>query len=207
MMDVLIVERDELMGSILADAMDGEGIPFVVASDEEAMKLPPDDAPRVVITGLNRGHYEDLTGLELVADMRRKWPQLCVVYLASLWPVHPRRELAAGERFLTKPVRLTQVTDAVRELLGSGLCESAGIAPMAYHRFRISGSSPSPSARRQVSTRSPGCCQSRTVFRFYRVKRVTDGRSARSQNSSLRAAPVPANSNDTPPRRPRSKAR
>ena len=122
MMDVLIVERDELMGSILADAMDGEGIPFVVASDEEAMKLPPDDAPRVMITGLNRGHYEDLTGLELVADMRRKWPQLCVVYLASLWPVHPRRELAAGERFLTKPVRLTQVTDAVRELLGSGLC-------------------------------------------------------------------------------------
>ena len=76
------------MGSILADTMDGGGIPFAVASDEEALKLPPDDAPRVVITGLNRGHYEDLTGLELVAAMRRKWPQLCVVYLAALWPVH-----------------------------------------------------------------------------------------------------------------------
>ena len=78
---------------------------------------------------------------------------------------------------------------------------------MAYHRFRISGSSPSPSARRQVSTRSPGCCQSRTVFRFYRVKRVTDGQERAIAEPSLRAAPVPANSNDTPPRRPRSKAR
>ena len=122
MMDVLIVERYELMGSVLADTMDGEGIPFAVASDEEALKLPSDDPPRVMITGLNRGHYEDLAGLEVVAAMRRKWPQLCVVYLASLWPVHPRLELAAGERFLKKPVRLTQVTDTVRELLGSGLC-------------------------------------------------------------------------------------
>src|SRR5271156_5848676 len=103
MMDVLIVEHDELMGSILADTMDGAGIPFAVASDEEALKLPPDDAPRVEITGLNRGHAEDLTGLALVAAMRRKWPQLCVVYLAALWPAHPRRELAAGERFLAKP--------------------------------------------------------------------------------------------------------
>jgi DNA-binding response OmpR family regulator len=122
MMDVLIIERDELMGSILADTMNGEGIPFAFASDEEALMLPLDDAPRVVITGLNRGHYEDLTGLELIAAMRRQWPQLCVIYLASLWPVHPHRELAVGERFLTKPVRLTQVTETVRELLGSGLC-------------------------------------------------------------------------------------
>lgn len=121
MMNVLIVERDEHMGSILADTMDGEGIPFAVASDEEALKLPPDDAPRVVITSLNRGHYEDLTGLELVASMRRKWPQLRVVYLAALWPAHLPRELATGERFLKKPVRLTQVTDTVRELLGSEL--------------------------------------------------------------------------------------
>lgn len=122
-MDVLIVEHDELMGSILADTMDGEGIPFAVASDEEALKLLPHDPPRVVITGLNRGHDEDLRGLELVATMRRKWPLLCVVYLAALWPTHPRRELAAGERFLTKPVRLTQVTDTVRELLASRFCD------------------------------------------------------------------------------------
>jgi DNA-binding response OmpR family regulator len=122
-MDVLIVERDELMRSTLADTLDAEGISAVAASDEEALKLPPNDAPQVVITGINRGHNEDLTGLEVVSVMRRKWPQLCAIYLAALWPVHLRREtLAAGERFLAKPVRLAQMTRIVRELLASGLC-------------------------------------------------------------------------------------
>jgi DNA-binding response OmpR family regulator len=122
-MDVLIVERDEQMGSILADTLDGEGFSFTVASDEEALNLPSGDAPRVVITGLNRGHYEDQKGLDMVSVMRRKWPQLCALYLAALWPAHLRQgKLAAGERFLTKPVHLTQMTDTVHEMLDSGLC-------------------------------------------------------------------------------------
>jgi DNA-binding response OmpR family regulator len=122
-MDVLIVEHDELMRSMLADTLDAEGIPAAVASDEEALTLTPDDAPRLVITGINRAHNEDLTGLRVVSAMRRKWPQLCVIYLSALWPARLRRErLAAGERFLTKPVRVAQLTRTVRELLDSGLC-------------------------------------------------------------------------------------
>jgi hypothetical protein len=39
-MDVLIIERDEQMGSVLADTLDSEGISFAVASDEEALNLP-----------------------------------------------------------------------------------------------------------------------------------------------------------------------
>jgi hypothetical protein len=55
--------------------------------------------------------------------MRRKWPQLCAIYLAALWPEPLRREmLGAGERFLTKPVPLKQLIRTVRELLDSGLC-------------------------------------------------------------------------------------
>jgi hypothetical protein len=34
-MDVLIIERDEQMGSLLADTLDGKGISFAVASDDE----------------------------------------------------------------------------------------------------------------------------------------------------------------------------
>jgi DNA-binding response OmpR family regulator len=82
-MDVLIVERDEPVRSMLADTLDAKGIPAAVASDEEALTLPPDDAPRLVITGINRGHNEDLTGLKVVSAMRRKWPQLCVIYLSA----------------------------------------------------------------------------------------------------------------------------
>lgn len=84
-MDVPIVERDELVGTMLADTLDAEGISAAVTSDEEALKLP-DDEPQVVITGINRGHNEDLTGLKVVSAMRRRWPQLCAVYLAALWP-------------------------------------------------------------------------------------------------------------------------
>jgi DNA-binding response OmpR family regulator len=112
---------------MLADTLDAEGIASAIASDEEALKLPPDDAPQVVITGINRGHDEDLTGLKVVSAMRRKWPQLCAVYLAALWPARLRREmLGARERFLTKPVRLEQLTRTVRELLDSSLCRQPG---------------------------------------------------------------------------------
>jgi DNA-binding response OmpR family regulator len=122
-MDVLIVERDELVGAALADMLDAEGMSVSVASDEEALKLPLGDAPQVVITGLNRGHDEDLTGLKVISAIRGKWPQICVLYLAALWPARLRREtLTRRERFLTKPVRLGQMTRIVREFLSSGLC-------------------------------------------------------------------------------------
>ena len=126
-MDVLIVERDELTATLLAETLDDDGIEAAVASDEEALGQSPEDAPRVVITGLNRGHNEDLKGLEIVSSMRRKWPQLCVIYLAALWPGHLRcKQLTAGERFLNKPVRLAQIIRIVRELLSSGFCQQPG---------------------------------------------------------------------------------
>ena len=122
-MDVLIVERDELVGTMLADTLDAEGISAALVSDEEAEKVLQDDAPQLVITSLNRGHNEDLAGLQVVSAMRRKWPQLCAIYLSALWParLHPER-LTAGERFLTKPVPLTRLIRTVRELLDSGFC-------------------------------------------------------------------------------------
>jgi hypothetical protein len=55
--------------------------------------------------------------------LRRKWPALCAVYLAALWPVRLRRRmLAVGERFLTKPVHVVQMIRTIRELLASNLC-------------------------------------------------------------------------------------
>jgi DNA-binding response OmpR family regulator len=129
-MDVLIVERDKLVGSMLADTLDAEGVSAVVLPDEEALKLSPAEAPRLIITGINRGHNEDLSGLNLVSTLRRKWPQLSALYLAALWPVRLRREkLAARERFLTKPMRLAQMNRTVRELLASSLCSSSTSLP------------------------------------------------------------------------------
>jgi DNA-binding response OmpR family regulator len=121
-MDVLIVERDELVGSLLVETLEIEGISATVASDEEALMLG-DDGPRMVITNMNRGHNEDLRGRALVSAMRRKWPGVGAIYLAALWPAHlPRRALAAGERFLDKPVHLERMIRTVRDLLNAGIC-------------------------------------------------------------------------------------
>jgi hypothetical protein len=60
-MDALIVERDELAGSMLIDAL-----------DKEALNLLPDAAPRVAITSISRGHKEGLVSIRVVAAMRRK---------------------------------------------------------------------------------------------------------------------------------------
>jgi DNA-binding response OmpR family regulator len=83
-MDVLIVERDELLGTVLAEALAEDGISAAAVPDEEALALAPDQAPLVVITGMNRGHNEDLAGIKLARCMRRKWPTLCIIYLASV---------------------------------------------------------------------------------------------------------------------------
>jgi hypothetical protein len=117
-MDVLIMERDELMATMLADTLAVAGISAAVLADEEALRLPLDQPPQLVITGMNRTHDEDLTGLMLISVLRRKWPRLRAIYLATLWPVRlSRQALTARERFLSKPVGLGTIIDTVRELL------------------------------------------------------------------------------------------
>ena len=74
------MERDELLGSTFTDALDDEGISAAVLADDEALKLTPDHSPRVVITSMNRGHSEDLSGLDVVSAMRRNCPGLCAIY-------------------------------------------------------------------------------------------------------------------------------
>lgn len=123
-MDVLIVERDELIAATLAGALADEGIDAGVATDDEALALTHAASPHVVITGMNRTHHEDLAGQDVVRTLRRKWPALCVVYLAALWPARLQwSALAAGERFLSKPVPLTKMICTVQELLASGICQ------------------------------------------------------------------------------------
>jgi DNA-binding response OmpR family regulator len=126
-MDVLIVERDELLGAVLADALAEDGISAAAVPDEKALALPPDQAPLVVITGMNRGHNEDLAGMKLARCLRKKWPTLCIVYLASLWPGRLGRDvLTAGDRFLEKPLAPTQMVRTVRQLMASGVCRRPG---------------------------------------------------------------------------------
>ena len=60
-MDVLIVERDGLVAEVIADALaDGGIVSFILHDEADAFAIPQDEAPQVVITGMNR-RGEDLT--------------------------------------------------------------------------------------------------------------------------------------------------
>ena len=125
-MDVLIIERDELVRSVLAETLDAEGISATGASDEEALKLPSNDAPQMVITGINRGHDEDLTGLrsgcgpasKMAAALRRLSRRAVAGALAPR-NVGRRRALSHQTGSLSQMIR------TVRELLDSGLCRKS----------------------------------------------------------------------------------
>jgi DNA-binding NtrC family response regulator len=117
-MKVLIVEREELVAEVLANALAESGIESAtVRGDREAISACELDAPQLVITSINR-QPEDMQGLQLVRAMRKRRPLLRAIYLAALWPARLHQyALDFHERFLPKPVPMTRFVQTVRELL------------------------------------------------------------------------------------------
>src|SRR4051794_4418770 len=125
-MDVLVIERNEMIGTMLAEALADAGLSVAVLPDDRAAALPSEPAPRVVITGMNR-HDEDMHGLGLARTLRSRWPGIGIIYLAALWPARLRnRGLGTRERFLAKPLLLTRMIATVRELMSADLRSVAG---------------------------------------------------------------------------------
>jgi hypothetical protein len=69
--------------------------------------------------------------------MHKKWSTLCIVYLASLSPAClARNVLTAGDRFLAKPVALTQMVRTVRQMMAFGMCRHRGEPTVVRHLVR-----------------------------------------------------------------------
>lgn len=117
-MDVLIVERDDLIAEVIAGALAEDGISAaVVPTEQDATRIAQDDSPRVIITGMNR-RLEDMAGMEAARSLCSRWSCPGIIYMAALWPARLRREaLTARERFLPKPVSMSEMIQTVRELL------------------------------------------------------------------------------------------
>jgi DNA-binding NtrC family response regulator len=114
-MDVLIVEQNELLAAVLADALADEGIEAAVVRDEaEAMTACEPDVPQVVVTGINR-RRDDMRGLVFGRAIRKRCPLLAVIYMAALWPA--QLTLCTHERFLAKPMAMGSLIQTVRELM------------------------------------------------------------------------------------------
>jgi DNA-binding NtrC family response regulator len=114
-MDVLIVEQNELLAAVLADALADEGIEAAVVRDEaEALSACEPDVPQVVVTGINR-RRDDMRGLVFGRAIRKRCPLLAVIYMGALWPA--QLTLCAHERFLAKPLPMGALVQTVRELM------------------------------------------------------------------------------------------
>jgi DNA-binding NtrC family response regulator len=115
LMDVLIVEQNELLAAVLADALADEGFEAsVVPDDDEALSSSQPDMPQVVVTGVNRSR-DDMRGLQFGRAIRTRCPLLAVIYMAALWPA--QLALDTHERFLSKPMAMETLVQTVRELL------------------------------------------------------------------------------------------
>jgi DNA-binding NtrC family response regulator len=120
LMDVLIVEQNELLATVLADALADEGIDAaVVPDDEEALTACQPDMPQVVVTGINR-RRDDMRGLQFGRAIRSCCPLLAIIYMAALWPA--QLALDKRERFLAKPMVMAALIRTVRELLPLRRC-------------------------------------------------------------------------------------
>ena len=87
LMDVLIVEQNELLATVLADALADEGIAAaVVPDDEEALAACQPDMPQVVVTGINR-RRDDMRGLPHDSPHSQMAPNICAKrgWAASIW--------------------------------------------------------------------------------------------------------------------------
>jgi CheY-like chemotaxis protein len=115
MMNVLIVEQNELLAVVLADALADEGIEAAVMRDDAAaLAACEPDMPQVVVTGINR-RRDDMRGLRFGRAIRNRCPLLAVIYMAAIWPA--QLTLCTHERFLAKPLAMGTLIQTVRELM------------------------------------------------------------------------------------------
>jgi CheY-like chemotaxis protein len=107
---LLVVDDDEDVLDALIDVLEGAGFAIMFAtSGEEAIMKASGAAPDVLVTDLDLG--AGMNGIQLAAEVRRRWPGLPIVYISGHHRMMNARSLDDREVFLPKPFRQ-------RELLG-----------------------------------------------------------------------------------------
>ena len=121
-MDVLLVEDEPLIRETLVEDLSGAGLDVLEAPDAETALGAAGQAPRppcVLVTDVNLGGGMD--GLALVAEVRRRWPEVGVVVITGRSSnlggrCHDPREIC-----LLKPFGTPRLAAAVHELMGRSL--------------------------------------------------------------------------------------
>ena len=121
-MDVLLVEDEPSIRELLAEDMADAGLDVAEAPSAEVALETVNAAgeagrsPCVLVTDVNLGGGMD--GLALAREVRRRWPEVGVVYVTGRPSKLDGHALGARERFLPKPFGRSRLTAAVHQLMG-----------------------------------------------------------------------------------------
>ena len=123
---VLLVEDDvllrECMGEMLGDA--GWRVAEAANAIEALDWMNARGMPDALVTDLRLG--PGMSGLSLIAEARRRWPQLCAVLVSGADPAGLR--LHPSDRFLGKPFSMGKLLQVVAELTkepDAAICHAA----------------------------------------------------------------------------------
>ena len=121
-MDVLVVEDEPLVREAVARELRQAGYQIGEAASAEAALATAEAAdaaaggpPPVVVTGLHLGPGRD--GLSLGAEVRRRWPEVGVVYVTCRPDALAGRLLGPREHYVVKPFAPEALRRAVRRLM------------------------------------------------------------------------------------------
>jgi DNA-binding response OmpR family regulator len=121
-MYVLLVEDEALIREMLAEDLADAGLDVAEAPSAEVALVVAAAAgqtgkpPCVLVTDVNLGGGMD--GLALAREVRRRWPEVGVVYVTGRPSKLDGHALGARERFLPKPFGPSRLTAAVHQLMG-----------------------------------------------------------------------------------------
>ncbi len=133
MADVLVVEGQTLVRRMAAEALRDAGLRVAEAASADAalraVDATPERPPDVLVTGLALGRGA-LDGRALAAELRRRAPNVGVVYLGGRPAADPAADDApdARERFLPRPFEPARLARVV--------CEMAPPCPKPPRRVR-----------------------------------------------------------------------
>ncbi|HEY3500115.1 MAG TPA: ATP-binding protein [Polyangiaceae bacterium] len=112
---VLVVEDEENVRRVLERALRvGEFAVFVAGGAQEALRLAEAHGPfAVLVTDIV---MPDVDGHELARMLRKRWPELCVLFVSGYTQEFPLQGQDGRSAFLQKPFRPADLLNAVRKL-------------------------------------------------------------------------------------------
>jgi len=120
---ILVVEDDAALREALVDTLELAGAQVLQAdSGEAALALLPAEYVDMVVSDVNMGGMD---GLELLAQLRRAWPQLPVLLITAFGSIAKSVEAMRGGAvdYLVKPFKPQVLVETVARFVGGSACD------------------------------------------------------------------------------------